>query len=194
MHDRTARGISRLKIVLASSGVICTLLIGNLTGFHGVAAAASAQVATTNVATIVTKQVQTTVKYANGGETGYRAIAYDAAVKAGINPDFFIRQIETESHFNPNAASGAGAVGIAQFMPSTAASMGINPYDPTQALNAAARLMANLNAQYGGDYAKALAAYNAGSGNVESAVRAGGGNWKAYLPGETQSYISQIMG
>jgi soluble lytic murein transglycosylase-like protein len=72
--------------------------------------------------------------------------------------------------------------------------MGINPYDPAQALNAAAQMMASLNAQYGGDYAKALAAYNAGSGAVDAAVAQGGGSWLSYLPAETQNYVSIIMG
>ncbi len=105
-----------------------------------------------------------------------------------------MRQIQKESGFNPDAASPAGAVGIAQFMPGIAASMGVNPYDPASALNGAARMMASESAQFGGDYAKALAAYNAGPGAVQSAVAQGGSNWLAYLPGETQNYVHAIMG
>ncbi len=124
----------------------------------------------------------------------YVAMARQDAIAAGIPPDYFVRQIYAESGFNPGATSPAGAVGIAQFEPSTAAGLGINPYDPAQALSGAARLMASYAIQYNGDYAKALAAYNAGSGNVDSAVSNCGAGWKNCVPAETQNYIYKIMG
>ncbi len=124
----------------------------------------------------------------------YVAIAQQDAIAAGIPADYFVRQIEQESGFNPNSVSPAGAVGIAQFLPGTAAGLGINPWDPIQALRGAARLMANYAHQYGGDYAKALAAYNGGSGTVQYAVNNCGANWLNCLPGETQHYIYIIMG
>jgi Transglycosylase SLT domain len=124
----------------------------------------------------------------------YVAIAQQDAVAVGIPPDYFVRQIQQESGFNPNSVSPAGAVGIAQFLPSTAAGLGINPWDPIQALQGAARLMANYAHNYGGDYAKALAAYNGGSGNVQSAINNCGANWLNCLPGETRHYIYVIMG
>jgi Transglycosylase SLT domain len=125
----------------------------------------------------------------------YIAIAQQDAIDAGISPDYFVRQINQESGFNPNAVSPAGAVGIAQFLPSTAAGLGINPWDPKQALSGAAQFMAGYARNYGGDYAKALAAYNAGSGTVQYAVNAcGAANWMNCLPGETRNYISVIMG
>src|SRR5205085_80727 len=102
----------------------------------------------------------------------YVAIAEQDAVDAGISPEYFVRQINQESGFNPNAVSPAGAVGIAQFEPGTAAGLGVNPWDPISALRGAARLMANYAHSYGGDYAKALAAYNGGSGTVQYAVNA----------------------
>ena len=54
--------------------------------------------------------------------------------------------------------------------------------------------MATLLGSYGGDEAKALAAYNAGSGTVDHAVAVGGANWQAFLPLETQRYIHTILG
>jgi soluble lytic murein transglycosylase-like protein len=105
-----------------------------------------------------------------------------------------VRQIYAESGFNPNAYSPAGAVGIAQFIPSTAYALGINPYDPVSALDGAAKFMATLSNSFGGDYAKALAAYNAGSGAVNTAVRNGGANWLSLMPYETQAYVMKIMG
>ena len=124
----------------------------------------------------------------------YVAIARQDALNAGIPPDYFVRQIYAESGFDPNASSPAGAVGIAQFEPGTAAGLGINPYDPIQALSGAARLMASYAVQYNGDYAKALAAYNAGGGNLDYAVSTCGAGWLNCVPTETQNYIYKIMG
>jgi len=124
----------------------------------------------------------------------YIAVAEQDATAVGIPPAYFVRQIQQESGFNPNAVSPAGAVGIAQFEPGTAAGLGINPWDPIQSLKGAATLMANYARQYGGDYAKALAAYNGGSGTVQSAVNNCGANWLNCLPGETRHYIYVIMG
>lgn len=124
----------------------------------------------------------------------YVAIARQAAASAGIPPEYFVRQINEESSFNPNAVSPAGAVGIAQFLPSTAASLGINPYDPVSSLYGAARYMAQLDNSYAGDYAKALAAYNAGPPAVTHAVNSGGSNWLAYMPLETQHYVHVVVG
>jgi hypothetical protein len=124
----------------------------------------------------------------------YVALARMDAIDAGINPDYFVQQINVESGFNPNAVSPSGAVGIAQFLPSTAAGQGVNPWDPVSALRGAARLMASYAAQYGGNYAMALAAYNAGGGTVNYAVNAGGAYWMNYLPAETRNYIRSIMG
>lgn len=120
--------------------------------------------------------------------------AIAAARKYGIDPNIFVAQIRQESGFNPNAVSPAGAVGIAQFLPSTAAGMNVNPWNPQSALEGAARLdAANLRA-YGGDWAKVLAAYNAGGGAVNYTVSRGGKNWQQYLPSETQNYIRIILG
>jgi len=115
-----------------------------------------------------------------------QAYARSAAQKAGIDPDIFTRQIQQESGFNPAAKSGAGAVGIAQFMPGTAQGLGIDPTDPYAALDAAARMDAQHLQKYGGDWSKTLAAYNAGPGAVD---RYGG------VPPyeETQRYVDNIL-
>jgi soluble lytic murein transglycosylase-like protein len=125
----------------------------------------------------------------------YIAIAQQDATNAGISPVYFVRQINQESGFNPNAYSPAGAEGIAQFEPGTAAGLGINPWNPVQALQAAAKLMASYNKSYGGNYAMALAAYNGGSGTLKYAINAcGSANWMNCLPYETRHYIYVIMG
>lgn len=124
----------------------------------------------------------------------YVSIARKAAVQAGINPDVYVRQIRQESGFNPRAYSPAGAIGIAQFMPGTAAAMHLNPRDPVASLYAGARLMAQNSRMFGGNYAKALAAYNAGPGAVQRASRIGGGRWLSYMPAETRHYVRTILG
>ncbi|HEV2471319.1 MAG TPA: lytic transglycosylase domain-containing protein, partial [Chthonomonadales bacterium] len=125
----------------------------------------------------------------------YIAIAQQDATNAGISPTYFVRQINQESGFNPNAVSPAGAEGIAQFEPGTAAGLGIDPWNPVQSLQAAAHLMANYSSNYGGNYAMALAAYNGGPGTVTYAVNTcGASNWLNCLPYETRHYIYVIMG
>lgn len=117
----------------------------------------------------------------------YRSLAYQTAQKYGINPDLFVRQIQAESAFNPAAVSSAGAIGLGQLMPATAKELGVDPTDPAQNLEGAARYMKQLLGRYKGDQTLALAAYNAGMGNVDKA--GGVPNFK-----ETQNYIAKIMG
>nr|BBH89440.1 hypothetical protein KTC_41910 [Thermosporothrix sp. COM3] len=130
---------------------------------------------------------------ANVPDGDYVAMARAAARAAGIPEEYFVKQIDAETGFNPNAMSPVGAMGIAQFMPDTAASLGIDPWNPEQALYAAARMMSSLYKTYG-DYAKALAAYNYGSGNLQTVLNACGSGWMGCLPGETRAYIYKIMG
>ena len=116
----------------------------------------------------------------------YVELARQKALKYGLNPDLFVRQIQAESSFNPNAVSSAGAIGLGQIMPNTAKELGINPEDPDQNLDGAARYMRQQLDTFG-DYPLALAAYNAGARRVREA----GG-----IPNitETQNYVSKIMG
>lgn len=117
----------------------------------------------------------------------------DTLAKAAQSNDlpvpFFIRLLFQESKFEPSAVSHAGAQGIAQFMPKTAASVGLaNPFDPLQAIPAAARLLRELVNQFG-NLGLAAAAYNAGPGRVN--------NWlkeKGSLPDETRGYVKTITG
>lgn len=117
----------------------------------------------------------------------YRAEAIKAAQAAGIDPDLFLRLVQQESAFKPNAVSSAGATGLAQLMPATAAELGVDPNDPIQNLAGGARYLRQQLDTFGGDQRLALAAYNAGAGNV----RKYGG-----IPPfkETQNYVSRILG
>jgi hypothetical protein len=141
-----------------------------------------------------TNQGTTGLPAMNLPKSQYIAFAQQDATAVGISPVYFVRQINQESGFNPYAVSPAGAEGIAQFEPGTAAGLGINPWNPVQALQGAAKLMASYNRTYGGDYAKALAAYNGGTGTVQYAVNNCGASWLNCLPGETRHYIYVIMG
>jgi soluble lytic murein transglycosylase-like protein len=191
---------ARIVQALAGTGVASVLLVGSLFGAPGVqAASVSSSHAVKPVAAnrshvvALTHTQNVPLAYHASNET-YQQIAYDAAINAGINPQYFYNQIQQESGFNPWAVSPAGAEGIAQFMPATAASLGVNPWDPTSALYGAANLMASLSNEFGGNYAMALAGYNAGPGAVQYAINKGGNNWYAYLPYETQNYIAIILG
>jgi hypothetical protein len=102
---------------------------------------------------------------------------------------FFIRLLFQESRFKPGVISSAGAEGIAQFMPETSASVGLdNPFDPLQAIPAAARLLRSLAQQFG-NLGLAAAAYNAGPHRIQDWL-----SRKGKLPEETQGYVKVITG
>lgn len=112
-----------------------------------------------------------------------------AAQSNNLPTPFFIRLLFQESGFKPGIVSHAGAQGIAQFMPETAASMGLdNPFDPLQAIPAAARLLRNLVDKFG-NVGLAAAAYNAGPKRIHDWL-----SRKGKLPSETQGYVKVITG
>lgn len=95
-----------------------------------------------------------------------------------------------ESNYNSEAVSPTGATGVMQLMPGTARDMGVdNPKDPAQNIRGGTRYYAQLLTKYGGDEAKALAAYNWGPGNVD---KVGGDLTK--MPAETQAYVKNVLG
>jgi soluble lytic murein transglycosylase-like protein len=103
-----------------------------------------------------------------------------------LDPRLFAALVWTESAFNPAAVSHAGAIGLAQLMPGTAAGLGVDPWDPVQNLDGGARyLRAQLDAF--GSVDLALAAYNAGPNAVS---RYGG--IPPYV--ETQFYVLRVLG
>lgn len=117
-----------------------------------------------------------------------RQLAMRDAKKWGVNPQVFVRQINQESGFDTNARSPAGAEGIAQFMPGTAADYHIDPMNPAQALNAAAQYDASELKAFHGDYRQALAAYNAGAAHADE--------WDNpnFAGGQTYRYVRDILG
>ena len=115
------------------------------------------------------------------------AIFDEAAEKYGVDSKFLKSIAKCESDFSPTCTSSSGAMGIMQLMPATAASLGVtNAYDPYQNIMGGARYISEKLAQYNGDNSLALAAYNAGSGNV---AKYGG------IPPikETQNYVKKVL-
>ena len=113
----------------------------------------------------------------------------EAARSNDLPAPFFIRLLYQESGFRPGVISSAGALGIAQFMPDTAADRGLdNPFDPLQAIPESARLLRDLSRKYG-NLGLAAAAYNAGPKRVEDWLAK-----KGKLPQETRHYVKTITG
>lgn len=126
---------------------------------------------------------------------------YSAADRYGIDRGIAFAQINQESGFNPNAQSPAGAKGIAQFIPATAARFGLtNPFDPIASFDAYGRYMRFLLDKFGGRYDIALAGYNSGENRreYENAARENRPiNWSVLPAGvqsETQNYVNRILG
>jgi soluble lytic murein transglycosylase-like protein len=116
-----------------------------------------------------------------------KTLVRDAARRSGLPPEFVESVAKVESAFRPDAVSPKGAVGVMQLMPETAKTLGADPRDTEQNIDAGTRLLRDLLIKYQGDVVKALAAYNAGSGAVD---RFGG------LPPfqETRYYVNKVIG
>src|SRR3954451_21615762 len=112
-----------------------------------------------------------------------------AAAKHHIPVEFFTRLIWQESSFRTGVVSGAGAQGVAQFMPRTAAERNLSdPFDPEQAIPKSAELLDDLRRRFG-NLGLSASAYKGGPARVEAWL---GG--RGALPGETRNYVSVITG
>ncbi len=116
----------------------------------------------------------------------YLGMARDAARRNGVPEDLFLRLIQQESGWNPNAKSHKGAYGLAQLMPGTARVLRVNPRDPYENLDGGARYLKQQYSEFG-SWRLALAAYNAGPGAVK--------RYKGVPPyKETRNYVKVIWG
>ncbi|MGA9874270.1 MAG: lytic transglycosylase domain-containing protein, partial [Solirubrobacteraceae bacterium] len=149
--------------------------------------ASALQAATTADSTPTGASVEGTTD-SGASSSEYDPLIEQAAARYGVNPAILHGLIQQESDFNPAAQSSAGATGLTQLMPGTAASLGVvNPLDPAESIEGGARYLSQLTTQFGGNTADALAAYNAGPGAVQQY-----GGVPPYA--ETQSYVSKVLG
>ena len=109
-----------------------------------------------------------------------------AARKYKVDPKLVAAVAEVESNGNQEAVSSAGAIGVMQLMPDTAASLGVDPYNKQQNIEGGAKYLRQMLDTFGGDTKKAVAAYNAGPGAVKDY-----GGVPPYK--ETQNYVSKVL-
>lgn len=137
------------------------------------------------------KQTEVQTGMGGGGDGSarpaeYVKIAHEKAAKYGIPANLFEGLITTESNWNPNAVSKAGAKGLGQLTDETAADVGCTrPFNPEDNLEGSAKYLRQMLDRFNGDVDLALAAYNAGPGRVEE--------YKGIPPfKETQEYVQKV--
>ncbi len=110
----------------------------------------------------------------------------EAAARYQVDPRLVAAVAQTESGGNQEAVSPAGAVGVMQLMPETAAGLGVNPYEKRQNIEGGAKYLRQMMDTFGGDVQKAVAAYNAGPQAVKE--------YNGIPPyRETQDYVNKVL-
>jgi hypothetical protein len=118
------------------------------------------------------------------GPAWIEALITKASKRYSVDKNLIRAVMRAESGFDPGSGSSAGAIGLMQLMPETARGISVDPYNDEQNVMGGARLLSDNLKSYNGDIPLALAAYNAGPGNVQS------GAWKGFS--ETVNYVQKI--
>ena len=192
--ERTQQAMAVDALLTAqSSGSISPDTVQKLLGFNpapNIPVADSQNVSTGNTAAVTSGSQTNATSSGNtssSSSTSLDAYFEEASEKYNVDVKLLKAIAHAESNFNPNATSSSGAMGVMQLMPSTAKSLGItDAYNAYDNIMGGAKVIAEHLANYNGDVSLALAAYNAGSGNV---AKYGG------VPPftETQNYIKKVL-
>ena len=120
------------------------------------------------------------------GDSDTNTILAAMAKRYQVDPRLAAAVAQVESNGRQEAVSSAGAIGVMQLMPGTAQSLGVDPYDKQQNIEGGVKYLRQLLDTFGGDVAKAVAAYNAGPQAVK--------NYNGIPPyGETQNYVNKVL-